>query len=140
MPTNIDRDTFRFIERYAEVNEGHAPSYAAVADEVMGFEYIPEVSDSFTWLADRVKSFSAKKRIINLFETGEFERKLNELDGHEFVGEWLPRIVESVKMGTSVRNEIGTDIKSGSDKFLDRKSTRLNSSHVAISYAVFCWK
>src|SRR5690625_6859154 len=25
-----------------------------------------------------------------------------------------------------------------SDGFLDRKSTRLNSSHVAISYAVFC--
>src|SRR5690625_5559813 len=24
------------------------------------------------------------------------------------------------------------------DEFLDRKSTRLNSSHVAISYAVFC--
>src|SRR5690625_3822733 len=24
--------------------------------------------------------------------------------------------------------------------YLDRKSTRLNSSHVAISYAVFCWK
>src|SRR5690625_6992907 len=24
--------------------------------------------------------------------------------------------------------------------FLDRKSTRLNSSHVAISYAVFCFK
>src|SRR5690625_5720963 len=23
---------------------------------------------------------------------------------------------------------------------LDRKSTRLNSSHVAISYAVFCWR
>src|SRR5690625_6878807 len=27
-----------------------------------------------------------------------------------------------------------------SDKALDRKSTRLNSSHVAISYAVFCLK
>src|SRR5215510_4528628 len=26
------------------------------------------------------------------------------------------------------------------DVFLDRKSTRLNSSHVAISYAVFCLK
>src|SRR5690625_5791123 len=25
-------------------------------------------------------------------------------------------------------------------EFQDRKSTRLNSSHVAISYAVFCWK
>src|SRR5690606_6120300 len=28
----------------------------------------------------------------------------------------------------------------GADKFLDRKSTRLNSSHVKISYAVFCLK
>src|SRR5690625_4448603 len=27
-----------------------------------------------------------------------------------------------------------------SNKLLDRKSTRLNSSHVAISYAVFCLK
>src|SRR5690625_5742477 len=26
------------------------------------------------------------------------------------------------------------------ERFLDRKSTRLNSSHVAISYAVFCLK
>src|SRR5690625_6796040 len=25
-------------------------------------------------------------------------------------------------------------------RFGDRKSTRLNSSHVAISYAVFCWQ
>src|SRR5439155_20094535 len=28
----------------------------------------------------------------------------------------------------------------GGEFFLDRKSTRLNSSHVAISYAVFCLK
>src|SRR5207253_10284649 len=28
----------------------------------------------------------------------------------------------------------------GADSFRDRKSTRLNSSHVAISYAVFCLK
>src|SRR5699024_12224137 len=26
------------------------------------------------------------------------------------------------------------------ERFSDRKSTRLNSSHVSISYAVFCWK
>src|SRR5690606_40208199 len=37
----------------------------------------------------------------------------------------------------------GTDIKSGqggSEQNRDRKSTRLNSSHVKISYAVFCLK
>src|SRR5207253_8329529 len=32
----------------------------------------------------------------------------------------------------------GTTVPSG--KVVDRKSTRLNSSHVAISYAVFCLK
>src|SRR5690625_3537585 len=33
-------------------------------------------------------------------------------------------------------HELGQEIKV--DSLLDRKSTRLNSSHVAISYAVFC--
>src|SRR5438874_9942721 len=30
--------------------------------------------------------------------------------------------------------------EAGSDRFIDRKSTRLNSSHVEMSYAVFCLK
>src|SRR5690606_40959992 len=33
-----------------------------------------------------------------------------------------------------------TQFKWNSGDFLDRKSTRLNSSHVKISYAVFCLK
>src|SRR5690625_5798060 len=37
---------------------------------------------------------------------------------------------------------VGTDVNTGVARFTfgipDRKSTRLNSSHVAISYAVFC--
>src|SRR5690625_6667658 len=41
----------------------------------------------------------------------------------------LARVV--AEFGTGVLHENGT---------LDRKSTRLNSSHVAISYAVFCVK
>src|SRR5207253_10529406 len=36
--------------------------------------------------------------------------------------------------------EAGTDLQHGSHLIRDRKSTRLNSSHVAISYAVFCLK
>src|SRR5690606_40453510 len=36
--------------------------------------------------------------------------------------------------------QIENAILSGQDIILDRKSTRLNSSHVKISYAVFCLK
>src|SRR5207253_11408505 len=40
---------------------------------------------------------------------------------------------------TAVRLE-SSEIHVGESETLDRKSTRLNSSHVAISYAVFCLK
>src|SRR5690349_22207896 len=39
----------------------------------------------------------------------------------------------------SVRRPSGSDIVAG-HHIIDRKSTRLNSSHVEISYAVFCLK
>src|SRR5690349_23910786 len=39
-----------------------------------------------------------------------------------------------------LEDEIGHIMKSMQPKFIDRKSTRLNSSHVEISYAVFCLK
>src|SRR5215510_15318272 len=41
---------------------------------------------------------------------------------------------------TSERNCISTCSKPQPEQVGDRKSTRLNSSHVAISYAVFCLK
>src|SRR5690625_7128565 len=40
----------------------------------------------------------------------------------------------------SSRYRYGKVVYNRPSRFLDRKSTRLNSSHVAISYAVFCLK
>src|SRR3712207_7451355 len=37
-------------------------------------------------------------------------------------------------------NTLSTTIRDGMDRRRDRKSTRLNSSHANISYAVFCLK
>src|SRR5690625_210606 len=124
MYSDIDRNTFEFILEYAEENGGEAPSYAVVADSVEDFEYIPEVSDPYTYLARQIKSYSAKQEIIKLFDTGEFERKLNDMDGLEFVNKWLPSIVESVKMRTDVRDNVGTDIKRDGDKFLEEYRRR----------------
>src|SRR5258708_8261262 len=38
----------------------------------------------------------------------------------------------------TIHIDTGTEHRSGEDGILDRKSTRLNSSHQIISYAVFC--
>src|SRR5690625_4935573 len=124
MHNDIDRNTYRFIEQYAQENGGKTPSYAVVADNVEGYEYIPGVSDSYSYLARQIKDYSAQQGIVDLFRTGEFERKLNELGGQEFVNKWLPTVLESVKMRTTVRETIGTDIKRDSDKFIEEYERR----------------
>src|SRR3712207_7586571 len=48
--------------------------------------------------------------------------------------------VQSHGRGETVRPEAGSAPQRRSHALLDRKSTRLNSSHANISYAVFCLK
>lgn len=124
MHSDVDKETYKFIVDYAEKNGGQAPSYATVASEVDGFEYIPEVSDSYEWLVTQIKDFTAKVKVAEWINSGEFERQLNELGGLEFVNNWLPSVLESVKIGTSVRNKTGTDVKKDADKFLEEYERR----------------
>src|SRR3712207_7695198 len=50
---------------------------------------------------------------------------------------WVPVLMLSAKDGEYDQADALDD---GADDYLDRKSTRLNSSHANISYAVFCLK
>src|SRR3712207_7108476 len=57
----------------------------------------------------------------------------------------IPRIRDEVSdLGPGVRAMVGNgaavqdDFDNSTERDLDRKSTRLNSSHAKISYAVFC--
>src|SRR5438132_5469608 len=62
-------------------------------------------------------------------ERGRLLLAFREVDGVEVVGE--PAFFQPDARAHSVR---------GSGGMRDRKSTRLNSSHTVISYAVFCLK
>src|SRR5690606_40513954 len=56
----------------------------------------------------------------------------------------IERVAVPVTASTILRrtpaDEVKTIVEKGVPAALDRKSTRLNSSHVKISYAVFCLK
>src|SRR5438132_5693475 len=52
----------------------------------------------------------------------------------------LARKVVNMKSRRSIRIMLTTEIKNSEIRRRDRKSTRLNSSHTVISYAVFCLK
>lgn len=117
MPTEVERRAYRFIVDYARANQGQAPSYATVAAEVDGFDYIPNVSDSYEYLVRQIKSEAAKIEINKLFESGKIEEKFHELSGTDFL-DWLSVETESIKARTSLREKIGTDVKNDIDKFL----------------------
>src|SRR5437870_10306945 len=56
----------------------------------------------------------------------------------------LENHADLVELGEHRRDVVGHEVRDRDvaprDRHADRKSTRLNSSHVAISYAVFCLK
>src|SRR5690625_6490404 len=65
-----------------------------------------------------------------------------ESKNYSTIGEILPlvkpdSVEDSIKKPSVLLHEV---VKGDTLYALDRKSTRLNSSHVAISYAVFCLK
>src|SRR5690625_4433719 len=66
---------------------------------------------------------------------------ISEVTPKEVVEKLFAHDYEVVTKMYILTNEVNTVLKQTKrDPTLDRKSTRLNSSHVAISYAVFCLK
>src|SRR5690625_5695828 len=57
----------------------------------------------------------------------------------EIIGEYTERFLEPIERD-NISGYSDTDRERFENMPTDRKSTRLNSSHVAISYAVFCLK
>src|SRR5690625_6452531 len=68
----------------------------------------------------------------NLFATGTTGTMIKETTGLSIT------CFQSGPLGGD--QQIGSMIANNEMDVIDRKSTRLNSSHVAISYAVFCLK
>jgi replicative DNA helicase len=118
-----DRKALEYITEYAEHNRGQAPSYATIAGEVEGFNYIPDVSDSFTWLAEQVKANAAKRQLAD-YINGDFSAKYSsERDGNKLLDDLISDI-QSIKIRTSVRNDVGTDVKKSGDQFLTEYRAR----------------
>src|SRR5687768_18020824 len=74
-------------------------------------------------------------------ETTTFEPRVGQ-PGKDVV--WVPTPQELVEkmldLAQVTKNDFLMDLGSGDGRTVDRKSTRLNSSHGYISYAVFCLK
>src|SRR5439155_15547653 len=76
-----------------------------------------------------ISSFERRDREVKLFPFRSNSKCLGKRDWSVFLGKEHDAIGLAISFGPEADG-----------LFVDRKSTRLNSSHVAISYAVFCSK
>ncbi|WP_102271336.1 DnaB-like helicase C-terminal domain-containing protein [Cytobacillus massiliigabonensis] len=122
MPTDGERQIYRFITDYSERNRGQAPSYATLTAECPAFHYQPQVGDSYEYLVREIKKHSAQLAFLELADgpTGALSKKFEEVGTRDIFSyfEWLQNELESIKLRTYVRDRIGTDVKHDGDKFL----------------------
>ncbi|WP_102273217.1 DnaB-like helicase C-terminal domain-containing protein [Cytobacillus massiliigabonensis] len=125
LSTEGERQIYRFITDYAERNRGQAPSYATVTAECPAFAYTPQVGDSYEYLTREIKKHSAQVQFAK-FVNEELGKKF-ETDGRKDIFSFLDGLIsdiESIKLRTSVRDKIGTDVKHDGDKFLAEMDRR----------------
>ena len=137
MHTDVDKETYKFIKRYSEKNNGEVPSYASVATEVDGYEYIPDVTDSYKYLAKEIKNYSAQVDLLKWFQKkdGEyslFERALNELGVEEFLKRWLPEQTESIVRTKMSRDRVGVSVKEDGETFKKEYKKRKDGDSIRV--------
>jgi hypothetical protein len=125
LPTEGDRQVFRFVTSYADKNRGQSPSYAEVTAQCPDFNYTPMVSDSYEYLAREIKKHSAKVQFAELVngKLGEQFESIGQKDIFKLF-EWLQSEVESIKISTNTSSKIGTDVKADAVSFLDEYRKR----------------
>lgn len=110
---DADRKAYEFIRDYAEQNRGQAPSYATVTENVPNFIYMPQVSDSYSYLTKRLMNDVASVEIHDFLTRPDGLQSLwNEYQNNpaELIDK-LKEKFDNIKYRTDVREKIGTDIK-----------------------------
>lgn len=119
MPTEGEKQAYRFITKYAETNAGHSPSYASISAEC-DFFLVPDVTDSFEYMATRIKEHTAMRRMASMFFNGDastFKPMLEQMDGISALDHAIAEL-ERLKKDVRVVEDVGTDIKADKSKYL----------------------
>lgn len=104
-PTKVEREAYRFVQEYANVNGGQAPSYAVMVTEIPDFTYIPGVTDEFSYLISKLKESAGKRRLADFFNK-EFAQIFESGDTKSIIEQLTVRI-NDVKMRTEASLPIG---------------------------------
>lgn len=121
---DTDKRAYEFIRSYAEQNGGQAPSYATVLENVPGFFYIAEVSDSYDYLTRRLRNDAGLVDFATLLQS-DLQALVDEYKND--VPTMIDKVSEkldTIKKRTDVREKVGVDVKADKDRFLEEFERR----------------
>ena len=131
--TEVERKVYDFITEYAKSNRNKTPDYRTVVERYPEFYYREGVTDSYRYMVEELKSFAAKRGVLEVFEgcpdhrgkptKPTVEELLNEKDGNVAIDILISEL-EQVKMRTGVRGKLGTDIKTDTDRIINEYKSR----------------
>lgn len=132
--TEGEQQAYDFVTRYAAENGGKAPSYATLTAECPDVTYIPEVTDSYEFLARKLRDNAGKRRLVELFNgrvdpksgktvPSDVMARFGDLDSDEFISGLIDRL-ENIRIETRTSVCKGTDISRDTDKFLAEYQAR----------------
>ena len=124
-------NTVSFIVKDPESNS------IAIVDSVLDFDFASGHTDTAS--ADEVIAYVRKNK-LKVEWILESHVHADHLSAAPYIQEQLGGKIGIGANIITVQDVFGKIFNEGSEFQRDRKSTRLNSSHVVISYAVFCWK
>jgi replicative DNA helicase len=116
LETEAERKAYRFIKEYSTENGGKVPSAEVLSANVADFTYLPQIQDSYEYLARGIKQTAAKRGINEILE-GEYGKKFLESDDGISLVDDLISELEQVKIRTTVRESPGMSIKTDVEKF-----------------------
>lgn len=132
-PTKVEREVYDFIMEYSKSNKHKTPDYRTVIEKYPDFYYREGITDSYRYMAQELKSFAAKKGIVDILEgkpddrgkptKQSLEDLINEKDGNVAIDILISEL-QDVKMRTSVRGKLGTDVKKDGERILEEYKKR----------------
>ena len=137
-PVASESDAYDFIIHYSRTNEGNAPSFATVIDNVPEFDYIPNTEDSFTYLSKELK-----KKKFQVEQANFINNKLSDLwneadkanDPEGFANDII-KAFEEMKHSNRISGKAGHLLEHAGDWYLEEfykrkegKSIRFWKSH-----------
>ncbi|QWI73321.1 hypothetical protein ER45_030700 (plasmid) [Bacillus mycoides] len=117
--TSEEKEVLAFINDYAAKNRNQAPPYDTVIEQVMEFNYEPNVGDTYEFLVNELKGTNAKYGFLQLLQ-GAASHKFAEMPDSQGIeyGVWLGEQVAKVLDLNNLGGKIGVDVKIDIEDFL----------------------